>query len=113
METWTIEELISLTETVQNSEIEFNGKVLPIQWCELAEAEEPKLDINPNDEDASEKYQDLAKQRILGMIEKANGKNPDGISITADSWIALPMTLKYTVMNAVMGVDNPNVQPEA
>ena len=112
METWTIEELVSLTEEVQSSEVEFNGKVLPIQWCELSEAEEPKMDINPNDEDVSEKYQDLAKSRILGMITKANEKNPDGTTISEDSWMQLPMTLKYTIMNSVMGVDNPNVQSE-
>jgi|TARA_R100001594_G_scaffold72214_1_gene106868 hypothetical protein len=112
-EIWTIEELVSLTENVQSKEVEYNGKVLPVQWCELSEAEEPKLDINPNDEDASDKYQELAKQRILGMIEKANEKNPDSVTLTSESWGALPMTLKYTIMNTVMGVDNPNLQPES
>ena len=44
-EVWTIEELVAMTETVQNAEIEYAGKVLPIQWCELTESEEPKMNL--------------------------------------------------------------------
>jgi len=32
---WTIEELVAMTETVQSAELEYMGKILPIQWCEL------------------------------------------------------------------------------
>ena len=56
---WTIEELVAMTETVQSSEIEYNGKVLPIQWCELTEEEEPKMyvpDENTPAEDVCEYY---------------------------------------------------------
>ena len=31
-EMWTIDELVSLTQTVQSAEIEYQGKVLPVQW---------------------------------------------------------------------------------
>ena len=82
-EVWTIEELVALTENVQEKEIEYNGKTLPLQWCELSEAEEPKMDIDPKDENASDQYQSMAKLRILAMIEKANEKNPDGANLEA------------------------------
>ena len=44
-EIWTIDELVSLTENVQSKDIEYNGKTVPVQWCELTEAEEPKLSL--------------------------------------------------------------------
>ena len=30
---WTIDDLVAMTDTVQSTEIEYAGKVLPIQWC--------------------------------------------------------------------------------
>ena len=48
-EIWTIEELKSLTTEVQSKEVEYRGKTLTIQWCELTEAEEPKMNL-PDDE---------------------------------------------------------------
>ena len=32
-EVWTIDDLVALTETVQSAEVEYQGKLLPIQWC--------------------------------------------------------------------------------
>ena len=34
-EMWTIEELVQMTEEVQSTELEWQGKALKIQWCEL------------------------------------------------------------------------------
>ena len=42
-EYWSIEELVSLTDKVQEKEIEFREKLVKFQWCELAESEEPKV----------------------------------------------------------------------
>ena len=39
---WTVEDLESLTETVQEAEVEYQGKYIKISWCELTESEEPK-----------------------------------------------------------------------
>ena len=36
-EFWNIDELVALTDEVQTSEIEYNGKQLKIQYCELTE----------------------------------------------------------------------------
>ena len=30
---WTLDELTSLTEEVQSKEVEYHGKVVPLQWC--------------------------------------------------------------------------------
>ena len=32
---WSIDELVTMTETVQSTEIEYAGKSLPVQWCEF------------------------------------------------------------------------------
>ena len=104
-EMWTIDELVALTETVQNAEIEYNGKLLPIQWCELTESEEPKMSI-PNKEASPEEqnthFADIAAKRMQAMILKANDKNPDGAIITGESWELLPTTLRWTISNTVM-----------
>ena len=47
----------------------------------------------------------LASEKIQKMIEKANGKNPEGAFLTADVWSKLPTTLKYKVSAKVMGTD--------
>ena len=40
---WSIDELLELTETVQEDELEYKGKSIRFQWCELSESEEPKF----------------------------------------------------------------------
>ena len=39
------------------------------------------------------------------MIEKANKKNPEGTSLTKEHWEKLPTTLKYTIANKVIGLE--------
>ena len=40
---WSMDELLSITEKVQETEIEYANKYLKVQWCELTESEEPKM----------------------------------------------------------------------
>tara|TARA_R100000458_G_scaffold49388_1_gene48948 strand:+ start:925 stop:1287 length:363 start_codon:yes stop_codon:yes gene_type:complete len=105
---WTIEELVAMTETVQSGEIEYNGKVLPIQWCELTESEEPKMAVpdeeTPADE-VSEYYKEIAQQRVGRMLEKANKLSPDTVTLTAESWDKLPTTIRWSISGKILGGD--------
>jgi hypothetical protein len=105
-EIWTIDELVSLTENVQSKDIEYNGKTVPVQWCELTEAEEPKLslpDENLNEDEKNQHFAELASVRVLTMVNKANEKNPDGAFLNDDVWTKLPTTLRWRIQNTVLG----------
>ena len=52
---WSIDELVSLTDEVQEREIEFREKLVKFQWCELAESEEPKVLMVDDNMPAEEK----------------------------------------------------------
>ena len=110
-EMWTIDELVEMTETVQHKKIDWGGKSLNIQWCELTEAEEPKMAL-PDDsapsEEQTEYYKKLAGERVLKMIEKANEKEPDTLTVTADNWMSLPTTLRWNISSEVLGQTNEN-----
>ena len=78
---WTIEELVALTEEVQKGEVEYKDKKFIFQYCELTEAEEPKvtmLEENASPEQKNEFYTKVGTERILAMVKKANDKNPKG-----------------------------------
>ena len=65
-EYWSIDELVSLTDEVQEKEIEFREKLVKFQWCELAESEEPKVlmvDDKMPDEEKNEKYMAIGWER--------------------------------------------------
>ena len=103
---WTIEELVAMTETVQSAELEYMGKILPIQWCELTESEEPKIGVPSDDasnEDVQEHYKEIAQLRVGKMISKANTMNPDNIKLTDESWIKLPTTIRWQVSGKILG----------
>jgi len=107
-EYWSIEELVSLTDTVQEKEIEFREKLVKFQWCELSESEEPKmkgLNDAMTEEEKMELYQKIGSDRCLKMIEKANSKNPEGETLNAVTWAALPTTLRYQIANKILGVE--------
>jgi len=110
-EMWTIEELVTMTESVQHKVVEWSGKQLNVQWCELTESEEPKMAL-PDDEappeEQTEYYKKLAGDRVLCMIEKANGKEPDTASITLKNWGSLPTTLRWNIQAIVLGTANEN-----
>ena len=52
VEDWTLDDLVALTDEVQQGAIDFRGKLFKYQFCELVEKEEPKF--KPLDERASE-----------------------------------------------------------
>tara|TARA_R110000824_G_scaffold301689_1_gene489667 strand:+ start:192 stop:551 length:360 start_codon:yes stop_codon:yes gene_type:complete len=105
-EYWTLEDLETLTETVQEAEIEHQGKYFGFKWCELVESEEPKYDLDENksEEEKNEYYLDLGKERCLKMIAKAAEKDSDYEGISLEQWGKLPSALKYKVQNKLMGV---------
>jgi hypothetical protein len=103
---WTIDELVAMTETVQRTEVVYGGKVLPVQWCELTESEEPKMMVPDEEtppEEVQEYYKDLAQERVSRMIEKGNEKEPDGITLTAETWVKLPTTVRWAVSGKILG----------
>ena len=106
-EVWTIDELVELTEKVQTDSITYLDKELPIQWCDLVESEEPKVDLAAIDSaDEGQKQEIFAKfgtERVLAMIEKGNKKNPEGITITRDSWDKIPASIRWQLSGTVLG----------
>tara|TARA_R110002020_G_scaffold203841_4_gene407633 strand:- start:1361 stop:1732 length:372 start_codon:yes stop_codon:yes gene_type:complete len=110
-ETWNIDDLIALTETVQTGEVDYQGKKLLFQYCELTEGEEPKLELPPDSASEEQKntvYQKVGLARIKTMVDKANKKNPDGATITLDNWDMLPSTVRWGISQAVLGGGSPN-----
>tara|TARA_A100001515_G_scaffold127352_1_gene113007 strand:- start:233 stop:580 length:348 start_codon:yes stop_codon:yes gene_type:complete len=107
-EMWTIDELTSLTTTVQSAEIEYQGKILPVQWCELTESEEPKMSMAPEGVDENQHYAEIASERMLAMINKANTLNPDAKTLDESSWKLLPTTLRWSITNTVMQTKDSN-----
>ena len=102
---WTIEELVALTEEVQQGEVEYRGKKFCFQYCELTEAEEPKLAMPDDSASADEKnefYTKVGTERILTMVRKANDKNPDGQTLTDELWNTLPATLRFQITAEVL-----------
>ena len=109
-EVWTIDELMALTETVQSRELEYNGKMIPLQWCELTESEEPQMglpDMNLPEEEQNKHFAKLAGARVEAMISKANDKNPEGTTITKEAWTKLPTTLRWQISNTIMQTEAP------
>jgi len=107
-EVWSMEDLLSLTDEVQTEEMEYKGKTVNLQFCELVESEEPKMAMPSEDapeEDKNAYYASIANEKIIKMIEKANEKNPDGAFITGEVWSKLPTSLKYKLSAKVMGTE--------
>ena len=89
-------------------EIEFRGKDVEYQFCELVEKEEPKfkpLSDRASEEEKMAYYTDIGARRILAMLEKANDKNPEGPCISEEHWGLLPTTLRYQISNDIMGIE--------
>ena len=107
VEIWTIDELVELTEKVQTDSITYLDKELPIQWCDLVESEEPKVDLASIDAaDEGQKQEIFAHfgtERVLAMVEKANKKNPKGAIITRESWDKIPATIRWQLSGSVLG----------
>ena len=43
--------------------------------------------------------------RVKAMIDKANKINPEGATVSADNWGALPSTLRFSIANEIMGLE--------
>ena len=107
--TWSIEELIAFTEEVQIGSVEYRGKDFSFQFCELVEAEEPKMaavDDSLSEDAKLEKYAKIGNERIIAMIEKANSKQPAKATIMKENWGMLPTTLRYKISNHIMGIES-------
>jgi len=108
---WSMEELVALTDEVQEEEIEFREKTVRFHFCELTEKEEPKFtgisDDLPEDE-KMEMFTELGAKRVTKMILKANEKNPDGPIISEEQWSLLPTTLRFAISNKILGVEELN-----
>mgnify|MGYP003152505191 FL=1 len=107
-EMWTIEDLVSLTDTVQEGSVNYRGKKFLFQFCELTEAEEPKNifdKVFDSDEEKLSFYQKIGTERVMKMIAKANEKNPDGVVLNEENWVQLPTTLRYQISNKILGVE--------
>jgi len=105
---WSMDELVALTDEVQIDEVVFRDGVVEFQFCELTEKEEPKILAIPDELPEEERmglYQEIGSQRVLKMILKANEKNPDGPLISEEQWSLLPTTLRYTIANNILGVE--------
>ena len=111
-EYWSIDDLVELTDNVQEKEVEFREKMVKFQWCELVESEEPKFDLDETltEEEKQEQYLKIGKERCLAMIAKATEKDSDYIGISKEQWVKLPSTLKYKVQNTLMGVQISDFQ---
>ena len=107
-EMWTMDDLVALTDEVQEGEIEFRNRILKYQFCELVEKEEPKfkpLRDSASEEEKMAYYTELGSNRILAMLKKANEKNPEGHVISDENWSLLPTTLRYQISNQIMGIE--------
>jgi len=104
---WTMDELVALTDEVQIDTVDFRGKTVEFQFCELTEKEEPKFtgvdDALPEEEKMA-LFQEIGTQRVMMMLGKANKKNPEGPSILKEHWELLPTTLRYAISNRIIGM---------
>jgi hypothetical protein len=110
-EMWSIDDLVSMVNEVQTKELDWAGKTLSVQWCELVEGEEPKMampDDSAPSEEQTEYYKKLATERIILMIEKANGKSPETATLNKETWDSIPTTLRWQVSSLVLGTTNEN-----
>ena len=106
---WSVEDLESLTENVQTTEVEYQGKYIKISWCELTESEEPKaivVDDSLSEEEKNAEYLELAKERISSMMKKAQEKRPDPSVLSMEVYNKLPSSAKFAVTNKMLGVDD-------
>ena len=108
---WTVEDLESLTETVQEAEVKYQEKFIKLSWCELTESEEPKalmVDDSLSEEEKNKQYLELAKERIAAMMRKAQEKKPDSSVLSMEVYSKLPSSAKFIVTNKMLGVDAGN-----
>ena len=109
-ETWSLEELKALTTEVASESIEYRGKEVKIQWCELTEAEEPKMDVpdeSATEEEKNAMYQAIGTAKVIAMINKADNMSEEKCGL-ASVWEDLPTTLRYQLTAKVLGAQTPD-----
>ena len=109
-ETWSLEELKALTTEVASESIEYRGKEVKIQWCELTEAEEPKMDVpdeSATEEEKNAMYQAIGTAKVKAMINKADNMSEEKCGL-ASVWEDLPTTLRYQLTAKVLGAQTPD-----
>ena len=105
-ETWSLEALKALTTEVASDTLVYRSKDVKIQWCELTEAEEPKMDVpdeSATEEEKNAAYQAIGTAKVKAMINKADDMNPDEKCGLASVWEDLPTTLRYQLTAKVLG----------
>ena len=65
-------------------------------------------DDNAPSEEQTEYYKELATDRVVRMVEKANGKEPETATITGENYKSLPTTLRWQISSLVLGQTNEN-----
>tara|TARA_R100000742_G_C4273774_1_gene93455 strand:- start:1110 stop:1448 length:339 start_codon:yes stop_codon:yes gene_type:complete len=109
-ETWSLEELKALTSEVASEVITYRGKDVKVQWCELTEAEEPKIDLvdeTASEEEKNAMYQKIGTEKVKSMINKADGMSEEKCGL-ASVWEDLPTTLRYQLTAKVLGAQTPD-----
>ena len=77
----------------------------------MTESEEPKslsIDETLSEKERNEEFLDLARQRTMAMMKKAQEKQPDEKVLSAEVFEKLPTSLKFLVSNKILGVADPN-----
>ena len=106
IEEWTLDDLVALTDEVQQAELEFRGKLFKYHFCELVEKEEPKfksISDGATEEQKMAYYTEIGSKRVWAMLDKANDKDPEGPCLEKAQWDLLPTTLRYQIANEIMG----------
>ena len=62
----------------------------------------------PEGVDENQHYAEIASERMLAMINKANNLNPDAKTLDESSWKLLPTTLRWSITNTVMQTKDSN-----
>lgn len=112
-EYWSLDDLKSLTETVQEAEIEYQDKCIKLVWCELTESEEPKamvMDDTLSEDERNAEFLELARAKTRAMIDKGQEKQPDDTALSAEVYNMLPTAVKFLVSNKILGITDPNEQ---
>jgi len=108
---WSVDDLESLTDTIQEADITYQDKLIKVAWCELTESEEPKLlsmDESLSEDEKNEQYIELAKERVVKMMTKANEKKATDGALPVEVFGKLPSSVKFSVTNKILGVADPN-----
>ena len=106
-EMWSMDDLISLTQEIQTTDLLFKNKTVSVQYCELVEKEEPSISVSESlsQEEQDAYYMEVGVGRVKAMLDKANNMNPEGATVTSENWGKLPSTLRFMIANEIMGIE--------